>query len=80
MIEQAELDKRFAYHTNRTTETGKRHETIRRECRTLAIVINNFVPDGREKSTALSRLEEVMMWATAGIARNQEDAPSPDPS
>lgn len=28
-----------------------------------------LVPDGREKATAITKLEEFMMWANAGIAR-----------
>lgn len=31
-----------------------------------------LVPDGRERSLALTKLEEVMFWADAGIARHGE--------
>jgi hypothetical protein len=33
-------------------------------------IINN-VPQGREQSVALTKLEELSMWVKAGIARNQ---------
>lgn len=33
-------------------------------------IIDN-VPNGREQSVALTKLEEVSMWAKAGIARHQ---------
>jgi antitoxin component of MazEF toxin-antitoxin module len=36
----------------------------------LAEYINENVPDSREKSVALTKLEEVVFWANAGIARN----------
>lgn len=35
-----------------------------------AKIINEIVPPGREQSLALTKLEEVMFWANAGIARN----------
>ena len=35
--------------------------------------IKNNVPDGREKSLAMTKLEECCMWANAGIARSKED-------
>jgi len=37
------------------------------------IIIDN-VPDGRERSVAMTKLEEVMFWANAGIARCSEDS------
>lgn len=36
----------------------------------LAYVINATCPDGREKSLAMTKLEEAAMWANAAIARN----------
>ena len=43
---------------------------IRSKARGLAHYINKNVPDGREKSLAMTKLEECVMWANAGIARN----------
>lgn len=48
---------------------ARQMETIREACRSLAEVINQNCPDNREKSVALTHLEEVMFWANAGIAR-----------
>jgi hypothetical protein len=31
------------------------------------------VPEGREQSVCLTKLEELSMWAKAGIARNQDE-------
>jgi hypothetical protein len=34
-----------------------------------AMFVANTVPEGREKSLALTRLEEALFWSNAGIAR-----------
>ena len=46
---------------------------IRRQARSLALVINDVAPESREKSLALTKLEEAVMWADAAIARNGEE-------
>lgn len=47
-------------------------ETLRHHAKTLAFVIADLVPSSREQSLALTALEETVMWAVAGIARNQD--------
>lgn len=42
---------------------------MRAACLDLAVKIVETVPYSREQSNALTRLEEVMFWANAGIAR-----------
>ena len=37
-----------------------------------ALAIKASVPDGREQSLALTKLEEALMWANAGIARDPD--------
>lgn len=44
-------------------------EDIREGCKVLAMLIDLKCPNGREKSVALTHLEDVMFWANAGIAR-----------
>jgi hypothetical protein len=36
----------------------------------VACTFNVLLPDGREKSAAVAKLEEAMMWGSAAIARN----------
>lgn len=64
-----ELANRFEYHPPRDQETVRRHHQVREACRYAANVLATVVPDGREKSLALTKLEEAMMWGNAGIAR-----------
>lgn len=45
--------------------------SIRDKAKELALVIDDCVPDSREKSVAMTNLEQVVMWANAGIARNE---------
>ena len=46
------------------------YQQIRDYAYGLAILFNEFVPESREKSLALTHLEECVMWANAGIARH----------
>jgi hypothetical protein len=65
-----DIDNRFAFHPATTEEKANAHTSIREHCRNLAHTINNNVPDGREKSLAVTGLEEVMFWGNAALARN----------
>lgn len=64
-----DLENRFAYHKPDSDARIKGHETVRASCYELAKLLNVLVPEGREKSLATTHLEDVMMWANAGIAR-----------
>lgn len=71
MIEKdPDLENRFNFHPASDLDTQEKHENIRGYCKDLAYFIKNTVPAGREQSLALTKLEEVMMWANAGIARH----------
>lgn len=69
MIDPKELANRFTYHAP-TEGQPEQYELIRKIALSYATVINEMVPDSREKSTAITHLEEVVFWANAGIARN----------
>lgn len=67
-----DLENRFAFHPATTEEKRNDHSSVRMKCLELAYFIKNKVPSGHEQDLAVTRLEEVMMWANAGIARNKE--------
>ena len=68
-----DLHNRFAYHPPRPdTDDADRHGEVRQQCFNLASIINDACPDSREKSLAITHLEEAMMWANAAIARNKD--------
>lgn len=64
-----DLDNRFDFHPA-DGPTGQRHALVRSACKTAAEIIDDECPDGREKSLAITALEEAMMWANAAIARS----------
>jgi len=58
----------FTYHRP-TPDTFPKFTALRAKCHELAQLIAETVPPGREQATSLTRLEETMMHANAGIAR-----------
>lgn len=62
----------FTYHKpfgNQTT----RYRTIRGEARKVACCIEVLCPDSREKSLAITNLQQAIMWANASIAINEKE-------
>ena len=71
MIDQDDINNRFMYHPPSDTRAAK-HVMIREHGKALVELINEEVPDGREKENAIMRIEEAVMWANAGLARSPE--------
>jgi hypothetical protein len=65
-----DIENRFTHHPPKGDQ-ATRYVLIRTRGRDLAEIINDLAPDSREKSTALTKLEEAVMWANASIARNE---------
>ena len=61
----------FTYHAP-LPESVPKFEKLRERGRDLASLVAALVPDGREQSVALTKIEEAIFWANAGIARNQK--------
>ena len=70
-MDQSIIDNIFRYHAPRESQVGE-YELIRGEARRFAMLLNVLCPDSREKSVAMTRLEDAVMWANASIARNQQ--------
>ena len=64
------LSKRFTYHPPKENQPQK-YRNIRDNARAFAELIDAMCPDSREKSLAITALEEAVMWANASIARNE---------
>ena len=67
-----DLKNRFSFHPAKTEEVGAKHGAVRDWCFELARFLNEVLPEGREKSLAITKLEEAMMWSNAAIAREPE--------
>jgi len=67
-----EIENRFTYHPPKDPNQIKKFEDLRAKAKELAIFTFELCPDSRERSLALTKLEEAVMWANAAIARNEE--------
>ena len=68
--ERARLDKDFSYHPPKPDQVP-RYVEIRDAAKLFATAILVDCPPSRERSLALTALEESVMWANASIARNE---------
>lgn len=69
-MEQNELNTRFTYHSPKGNQPEK-YSAIRERAMDMANFLDEACPDSREKSLAITKLEEVVMWANAAIARRE---------
>ena len=65
-----DLEKRFTYQPPKEGQPQK-YESIRAQAKQLAMTVDSLCPDSREKSLAMTKIEEAVMWANAAIARNE---------
>lgn len=68
-MKQKQIDNNYTYHAP-TEEKIHYYTEIRNQAKRTAELINLRCPDSREKSLAMTKLEEAVMWANASIARN----------
>lgn len=61
------IENNFTYHAPKGDQPQK-YQAIRSKCKELAYLLEELVPQGREKE-AMTHLENVGFWANAGIAR-----------
>ena len=66
-----DIENRFTYHPPEPeNDQPARYERIRSEAKALALLIDERADDSREKSLAVTHLEEAVFWANAAIARH----------
>jgi len=65
-----EIEKRFTYHPAKGDQPD-RYAHIRAVAKVLAYTIWQYCPDSRERSSALTKLDETVMHAVSAIARNE---------
>jgi hypothetical protein len=64
-----ELENRFSYHAPKDGQPAL-YAAIRAKAKELAYLIDLSEKDCREKSLALTNLDQAVFWANAGIARS----------
>ena len=64
------IEKNFTYHSPKTDGQKADYEVIRNKAKELAYVLDGSCHPSRELSLAMTKLEEVVSWANASIARN----------
>jgi len=69
-----EINRRMGYHPA-TADTIPQFERNRHEAISLADMWDQWLPDGREKSLALTALQEALMWANAAVACQTQAEP-----
>lgn len=62
-----EVEQRFTFHPA-TDVTGPLHDAVRLHHRALAQFIEGSLPASRERSLALTALQESQMWCNAAVA------------
>lgn len=68
-MEASDIANRFNFHPADSNKAVQ-HDDLRSACWNLATYLNDSLPEGREKSLAITHLEEVMFWGNASLARN----------
>lgn len=63
------LENNFKYHSPKEGQPEK-YEELRNKAKEFACLCVAFCPESRERSLALTKIEEAVMWVNAGIARN----------
>ena len=71
-MKPTEIVNRFTYHAP-VGDQAKEYNTIRGNAKTMAEIVNGLCPDNREKSIAITKIEEAVMWANASIARGERE-------
>jgi hypothetical protein len=69
MPDLSDLENRFTYHAPKPGQP-ELYEQIRFAGLNFALLIDRHTPECRELSTAITKIEEAVMWANAAIARH----------
>lgn len=67
-----QIQNTFTYHKP-FGDQPQRYEQIRADAKVLALTIQECCPESREKSLALTNLQQAVMWANASIAINETE-------
>jgi len=69
-MDKNDLENRFTYHAPKEGQPGK-YVAIRDKAKLFAVMICDLCPESRERSLAITNLEQAVFWANASIARHE---------
>lgn len=72
-----DITHRFTNHPPASPQVGFLLDEVTEYMTTVGLFIDERIPDSREKSLALTNLEQASFWCKAAIARNQPAIPGP---
>ena len=70
-MDEEDLMNRFTYHAPKEGQP-EIYKIIRGRALDFANALDDLCPDSREKSLAITKLEEAVFWANASISRQLE--------
>ncbi|MFC4768728.1 DUF7681 family protein [Effusibacillus consociatus] len=65
-----QIENNFTYHAPKPGQPEK-YSALREKAKEFAYLIDELCVNSREKSLAITNLEQVVFWANAAIARNE---------
>lgn len=65
------VEERFTHYPPKDKKQEKKYQGMRNNFKLCASFVALHCPDSREKSLAITKLEEALFWANAAIARNE---------
>lgn len=65
-----QIERNFSYHAPKEGQPEV-YEAIRSKAKEFAYLIHELVADSREKSLAMTNLEQTVFWANAAVARDE---------
>lgn len=74
MLNEEEIEKRFGFHKaaiEKGVDLGEAHVNLRTYLKLVAAQLDGDLPDGRNKSLALTALEEASMWSHKALANDR---------
>lgn len=64
-----QIENNFSYHAPQPGQ-AEIYQQIREKAKELAYLIDDLALNSREKSLAMTNLEQAVFWANAAVARN----------
>jgi hypothetical protein len=78
-VSKPSLEQIFTYHRPFGNQP-QRYEWLRKQAKLFAEAVEAFCPPSRERSLAMTAVQEAIMWANASIAINEVDINEVNPS